>query len=159
MGRVKKIKPDDSITESIGTPVDLSSYSAPAPVESDTDEFKVNIYPTMEGDPLPGEKKKRGRKAGTKNKSEGDPLIDGEMLVMFIDIIMPLAIAATNNMVSKDKISPDDLLLTEKMKDKMKVFADKCAETINLSMNPWVGLFVLSAGAYGYKVMELKNKV
>ena len=159
MGRVKKIKPVETTSESIGTPVDLSSYSAPAPVEDDKVEFDVSVNPDPSVSPLPEEKKKRGRKAGTKNKTEGDPLIDGEMLVMFIDIIMPLAIAATNNMVSKDKISPDDLLLTEKMKDKMKVFADKCAETINLSMNPWVGLFVLSAGAYGYKVMELKNKV
>ncbi len=166
MGRKKKINnesSDDTLT--IGKPLDLSEYSTPAPVEDkplpvDVDLSKVNE--SLNGNPfVDGEPQKEKRKYKKRNQSEdsqGDLLIDGETLIMFIDLVIPMIISFVNNKVTDSKISPDDLMLTEKQKLQAKKLADKVASKIDINVNPVWGLIAMLGGMYTYKVIELKNK-
>ena len=158
--REKKIEPK--------VETDLSSYLSEgfsdAPVIEPKQETKpvegvVNIFPTME--PNPTEKEKRSyTKRKKKDDEDGDPIIDGEMLVEFIDIFIPALISMIHNNFVKDgvKISPDELDATEKQKAKMIKFANRVAEKLNMDVNPFVGLGVTMIGCYGMKYFQAKNK-
>ncbi len=109
-----------------------------------------------------GEQKKT-RKPYTKRKKEDSgelPMIDGEMLLMFIDILIPMIITTASNQITGTKVSPDDISLTEKQKGQMKRLADKCAERIDINVNPFLGLIVGVGGIYAMNYMNAtKEKI
>lgn len=163
MGRKKKIKEPVStaVSESVGSPIDLAEYSAPAPVEPAP---IVDASKIMDGEPMninTGEPEKKEKRKYTKRQKDDDmemPFIDGEMLLLFIDLIIPAIITLTNNWVTNEKMSPDDLMLTEKQKTQMKKLADKVAEKIDLNMHPLLGLTIGIGGIYTMNFLAAKNK-
>lgn len=145
----------------LGLAIDLD-YSTPPPVEEpspvkvDTSDPLINTGVT---DTPSDEPKKRGRKPGSKNRTtpEGEPLIDGETLLLFIDIIIPMLISTAHKTFTGTAMSPDDLMLTEKQKSQLKVFADKVCEKIDVNVNPFAGLFVGLAGIYAMNYVNAKK--
>jgi len=153
---------------------DLSSYlsegfsDAPLPSIDSSKEGVIESAPLGSANLLDQPsfaKATDGKRAYTKRKKkdgdeDGDPIIDGEMLVEFIDIFIPALISMIHNNFVKDgvKISPDELDATEKQKAKMIKFANRVAEKLNMDVNPFVGLAVTMVGCYGMKYFQAKNK-
>jgi len=122
--------------------------------------------PTSTDEPLislvPGEKPKRKYTKRNSSPKEGDDLnlevIDGEDIQMFIDLVLPIAISGIHNMTSKEKMSPDVIMLTPKQETKMNRLAQKAADYLKaqVKINPVVALTIGVTLAYGGNYM--KNK-
>lgn len=133
-------------------PVDISSE----PIVGNPLDEPLLLPPT---DQPTGENGERTKRRYTRRSKDAEvPLIDGEMLMLFTDLVVPTAIVAAHNMVSsKEKqMSPDDVMLTNKQEEKMKRFSEKAAERINLNISPVWG-FALGMGAI-YTGNYIKNK-
>jgi hypothetical protein len=166
MPRKKRARPVETpvSSEPVFNVLDLGdTFSEPAPevtapvLDTPTIEFKSPSAETSTED-KPGEKRKYTRRT-KKTDENGEPLIDGEMLLTLIDLIIPMIITTSHNMFSGEKpISPDDLMLTEKQKLSMQRFADKVAERIDINANPYAVLFIGLGGIYTVNYLKEKNK-
>jgi hypothetical protein len=145
---------------SIAPTIDLSlGYSEPA---KEIDSPLIDVSQIKDGDEpflgiTPGgDEPRQKRKYKKRDKPEDGelPMIDGEMLLMFIDIIIPMIITTASNQLTGTKVSPDDISLTEKQKSQMKKLADKCAERIDINVNPFLGLLVGVGGIYTMNYMN-----
>lgn len=83
-------------------------------------------------------------------------IIDGEDIQMFMDLVIPMAIAGIHNMTNKEKMSPDVIMLTSKQEEKMNRLCQKVADKMKVSMNPVLALAIGVSVAYGGNYM--KNK-
>jgi len=98
---------------------------------------------------------KRQRSIDTDNPV---PFVDGEMLLMFLDLLIPMGITMANNWTTGEKMTPDDLMLTEKQKSQLKKLADKVAEKIDINLNPVFALLVGMGTIYTGNFLAAKNK-
>lgn len=164
MGRKKKIEPDsftpvlDDIKEVISPVIDLGDeYSQPAEEKPLVDiNFDGNI-PFAETS-TDGTKKRRPYKKRNTDPDNPIPFIDGDMLLMFLDLIIPMGITMSNNWVTGEKMSPDDLMLTEKQKSQLKKLADKVADKIDINVNPILALTLGMGTIYTGNFIAAKNK-
>jgi hypothetical protein len=100
---------------------------------------------------------KKKRKPYTKRVKEDEiDIVDGEDIQMFIDLILPIAISGIHNMTSPNKMSPDSIMLTHKQEEKMNRLAQRAADRMKVSMNPFLALAIGVSVAYGGNYM--KNK-
>jgi hypothetical protein len=136
-------------------------FSEPAPPPSpviDAPTVEIKDAPPISDDAPKG--KRPYTKRTKKIDEEGNPLIDGEMLLLLVDVIVPMIIAMGHNMFSDSSkaISPDNLMLTEKQKESMKRFADKAAERIDINAHPVAVLLIGLGGIYTMNYLNEKGK-
>ena len=131
--------------ETVETKTDdiLNGYTEEAniPSESITVEHKE-----------PEPKKKRGRPKGSGSKAsksrftekvEGNEIINGTLLIFFIDTAIPMAISFLNNRFSDEKVKASELQLTAAQKRDLQPIADEVAKQIAINGNPMT-VFIIS---------------
>lgn len=138
-----------------------------------TEEMEVTkeeIKPETQEPEKPVKKETRGRKPGGKNKAfkipEPEPpkqllasdLISGALFLMLIDLAIPNLIAFANNQVSKKKIKPKLLQLTDKQKQELEPFANEVTKQLLIKGNPLYVFIGCLVGMYGLNFMLLKNE-
>lgn len=94
---------------------------------------------------------------------DGD-LLDGALFLTLVDLLFPMIIAGIHNMLTKEKkgkIDPEDLMLTEKQKNKLAPVADRVTAQLKLSANPTTVLVLSMFGLYGmqYALCRMKAKL
>jgi len=145
--------PDLSVTET-GLTDALKGFDEPV-IELPKDLVDVSL--TDELTPTGRPKRKYTKRTKGVNPGEGDiDVIDGEDIQMFCDLVIPLAIAGIHNMTNKEKMSPDGIMLTPKQEEKMNRLAQRVADRMKVSMNPFLALAIGVSVAYGGNYM--KNK-
>lgn len=86
----------------------------------------------------------------------GNEILDGEMLVMLIDTVIPMLLALGNNAISPYKIDPDKMSITAKQQKNLEKLCEKCASKIIMSGDPiWV-LVIAVLAIYGMQFYSLR---
>ncbi len=109
-------------------------------------------------------KKKRGRpKGSTKKKAdrftqtvEGNEVINGALLLFFIDTIIPMGISFVHNRFSDDKINANHLKLSAPQKKELGEIADEVAKQIQLQGNPVTVLIISLISIYAGNLINQK---
>jgi hypothetical protein len=87
---------------------------------------------------------------------QGSSILTGAMFITLIDLVFPMLIELGNNLLTKQKISANDLKLTKVQKDELQPLADLVVKQINFTGNP-IWLLALSLiGTYAMNFMVLK---
>lgn len=90
---------------------------------------------------------------------EGNAIISGALLITLIDLLIPLAITAVNNLATDKKVKPEMLQMTQKQKDTLAPVCDQVAQYINLTGNPVIILTVSLIGIYGMNFLMIKQSI
>lgn len=150
----------DDVKEVISPIIDLGGeYSKPAEETPFVDiNFDTETPPSFAEASTEGNRKRRPYKKRNTDPDNPVPFIDGEILLMFLDLIIPMGITMSNNWVTGEKMSPDDLMLTEKQKSQLKKLADKVANKIDINVNPILALTLGMGTIYTGNFIAAKNK-
>lgn len=100
------------------------------------------------------ERKKRGKK-----ESKPDSFrLEGYVLLMLVDTILPFAFSFIHNMMSKQiKIESNEIGLTDIQLKKVEPLADQCADYLSFNMNPVAGFFITTSLMYVNNLMALRS--
>jgi hypothetical protein len=102
------------------------------------------------------EAKKRKRNASSPDSF----YIEGYILLMAVDTIFPFTFAWLNNIMSKQvKVSPTQLVLTEKDFTKLEPLANQAAEYLTFHINPVLGFALVSSFMYGNKLLIARMEI
>ena len=136
-------------------------------IENDLSNFKEEIQ-VEQSDPVQvsvPEKKKRGRKPKDKFEQDitekrvvSDTIINGALLLLFIDVVIPNLIAMINNKMSKKKIKASRLAMTEGQKRELQPIADEAARAIQLQGNPITILAFSIVSIYATNLLLIKTE-
>jgi hypothetical protein len=136
-------------------------------IENDLSNFKEEIQ-VEQPDPVQvsvPEKKKRGRKPKDKFEQDitekrvvSDTIINGALLLLFIDVVIPNLIAMINNKMSKKKIKASRLAMTEGQKRELQPIADEAARAIQLQGNPITILAFSIVSIYATNLLLIKTE-
>ena len=152
----------EQVADVVSPILDLGNdYAKPAAPENSLVNVSMDLGSSPFAETATEDKKKR--KPYTKRQKNTDPdnpvpFIDGEMLLMFLDLIIPMGITISNNWVTGEKMSPDDLMLTDKQKSQLKKLADKVADKIDINVNPILALTLGMGTIYTGNFIAAKNK-
>lgn len=100
-----------------------------------------------------------------REKKNGSPefstfQVEGYMLLLLVDLILPSGIAFVFNMFEKDKskkIKASEITLNEKQREDITPIADAAAQSLSMKMNPLTAFFVMSSLSYAFNVFMLKE--
>lgn len=172
----KSDKPQEASVDEIAS--FLSDYKEPLKVEGITPQpAPVNATFTQpQNEPWKGDPRyyQRGAKKGQLRPTplqariqtptvpaniQGNAIISGALLISLIDLLLPLAISALNNIASDQKIKPELLQMTAKQKDTLAPVCDQVSQYINLTGNPLIILTVSLVGIYGMNFLMIKQSL
>lgn len=111
-------------------------------------------------------KNKRTRKVNGKTEKQPEFSsfqVEGYMLLMIVDLILPTGITFVYNMFQKDKskrIEASDISLKEDQRTSIMPLADSAARSLSMSMNPLTAfglVYVLSCGANLMMIQDVKK--
>jgi hypothetical protein len=100
------------------------------------------------------EQQEQPKKRGRKKKEEipvigsNSSIITGALFLLFIDFIIPNILCMVHNRVSKKKMKPDLIKLTDEQKKELEPIADEVAKQINLQGSPVTILAASLAAIY-----------
>jgi hypothetical protein len=145
----------------------LPDFSLPENVNEIEDQLKsfrqepiIDNIDTESELPIKG---KRGRKKRGEIDSEfagkiaGSSVVSGALFLLLIDFVIPNIICLLNNKVSKKKINPALLKLSEDQRKELEPLADEVAKQINLKGNPMTIFIASLAAIYLGNFMLLKS--
>lgn len=120
---------------------------------SETEEFlktfkQEPIIENSDSENVSDEPKKRGRKKKSDLPVIGSnsSVITGALFLLFIDFIIPNILCFFHNRISKKKMNPSILKLSDEQKKELEPIADEVAKQINFKGSP-VAILAASLGA------------
>lgn len=118
---------------------------------------EVRLYKSgpKAGQPRPPRK---GQPVSKPTNLQASAFLTGALLLSFLDMLLPLALAGLNNWRSKIKIKADDLMMTSKQKEELKPMADAVLRELNVQASPTVLLCIGMVGIYAGNVMMLRSE-
>lgn len=100
------------------------------------------------------------RKRRTRKIKDEGFIVDGYILLMLIDMVMPFGLTFLFNMFisnPKKKIQPHEIGLSDEQRTKLEPLADRAAEAITIKMNPLTGFFIMSSITYGSNLLNVSH--
>jgi len=97
---------------------------------------------------------------GRQKKVISGSIISGAMLMIFVNNIVPMAVAMMHNKYAKGykKIHPDELRLGNKQQKELQVFLDEAADSIQLKSDPLTMAALSLISLYGMQYWSLRQK-
>jgi hypothetical protein len=136
-------------------------------IDNDLSGFKEEIQveqPEPDHVSIP-EKKRRGRKPKdrfdqdvTEKRVISDTIINGALLLLFIDVAIPNLIAIINNKFTKKKVKASRLQMTEAQKRELEPIANEAARAIQLQGNPITILAFSIVSIYATNLLLIKTE-
>lgn len=157
-------KPEEKIDIDSGGEFDehLKSYQMEA--ELPVDEVSLGVSGEE-----PKTKRKRGRPKGSTSKKkaenrfteniEGSDIINGALMLFFIDTALPILVTMVHNKVSKkSKIKANDLKLSAAQKRELEPIADEVARKLSIDGNPMTVLVISLIAIYAGNLIAVKAR-
>jgi len=104
------------------------------------------------------ERKKTQRRGRKKNQPDSFQ-VEGYVILMVIDTLIPSILVAGNNMFNKKfKLKTTDLQFSPEQWKQVEPIADQAAEFLTININPVAGLFIVSGIFYGSNYLVQLNE-
>lgn len=137
--------------------VDQEPASFEAPKSSEPEQ-PVEYYKRgpKKGQPKPPKKNVVSYNMDATDEISGD-IIDGAMLLMLIDMLIPLCIVGANNFFSKQKMKLADLQLEPDQLKRLEKLTDRVVAYLKLRANPLTILVIALLCMYAVKFVVAKG--
>jgi hypothetical protein len=138
----------------------LGNYQKPLDiVESANDQTQED--PSWKGNPnyyQTGKKKGQLKKPYKEEMEITGDLMDGAMFITLVDMVLPMLICLGNNAISKIKVEPDKLMLTEKQKNQLAPLAEQVVKRLSVKADPTILLCVSLFTMYGVQFYSIRHE-
>lgn len=104
------------------------------------------------------EEKKRGRGRKKIEEIKEENIINGSLLILLIDLILPRLVVLVHNRISKEKqVKSSQLQMTNKQRKDLMPIADEAAKQLLIKANPITVLLIALIGIYGINLLMLRS--
>lgn len=85
-------------------------------------------------------------------------IISGALFITLVDTLMPMVICGLNNWLTKTKVDPDKMKMTESQRRDLVPIGDAVVKELNIQSSPSVLFLVSLVGIYGINFMSLRSQ-
>ena len=130
-------------------------------IDNPQNEATFNVNPDIETVNIKNTKKTRTKNGEKKVVPENETFnIEGYMLLLVIDLILPAGVSFVVNLFEKDKtkhIQPSDISLKDDQKANIMPLADSAARSLTIKLSPVTAFAVVYILSCGANVMLIKS--